>query len=240
MSLILSDVEVQSLFQNYQLWQLAGLGGWQNKVSGSLLPVRQFWAALLVSCHSFACGTDHISQLCIMSGNRKQKTDLFFHSHDGRYEPVASISSEWIDIRPATQEGKQTSRNLPIPTKGQNLTRHPWKMLIAMEGPSLTWVVILSIRHGQNSAVGTRSKGSSSAGMFFKKKLLSVYAASWLVVHIFFKTLCLLYASSERCLQPQVCVNKSWLFVWLALFPYPTLTLPKHHKHLFFISWNVE
>ena len=76
--------------------------------------LRQFLAALLLSCRSFACRTDHISQLRIMLWKDKaenSRTDegknlLLLFSHDD--SSLEITSSEPVDNRLTIQEGKQT------------------------------------------------------------------------------------------------------------------------------------
>ena len=80
----------------------------------------QFPATLLVSLHSFVCGTDHISYFSIMLRKTMQKTDFLFsfllpHSHDDSFEPVPFASSEPVDNRLPTEEGKQTKSCIRVP-----------------------------------------------------------------------------------------------------------------------------
>ena len=91
--------------------------GWVtlSEVSGSSLPT------LISSCIScfqlLICMQEW--PLC----KRLQKTDLFGCSHDSSSELVLPTSSEPVDNRPPTQEGKP-AWNLPVSVKDQDLTRH--------------------------------------------------------------------------------------------------------------------
>ena len=64
-----------------------------------------------------------MSQLGIMLRKTMQKSLIcfLFGSHDDSSGPVPSTSSELVDDRLSTQEGKQA---LPVPVKGPDLTRH--------------------------------------------------------------------------------------------------------------------
>ena len=69
---------VKSIVRRHQLWQLWGQERWHQTRSVVVHCLCQFPAALLVFCHWFAVGTDHISQLSIMSWKTVQKTlELF-------------------------------------------------------------------------------------------------------------------------------------------------------------------
>ena len=88
--------------------------------------LRQFQHALLVSHCSFVCGTDHFLQLGTVSQNTVQKSlTSFSHSHDDRFEPVPSTSSESVDNRLSTQEGKQTSQESVSTCKGPRPNQAP-------------------------------------------------------------------------------------------------------------------
>ena len=65
---------------------------------------------------------------------KKTQTFFFFYSGDGSSKPVPSSSSETVDNRLSTQEGKQTIRNLPVPAK---IWCNQWKMFTAMAGLEL-------------------------------------------------------------------------------------------------------
>ena len=131
--------------------------GWVmlDEVGGSSLPVSVS-IPLLVSHCSFACGTDHTSQLSVL-----QKTSA--HSHEGGSEPVPSTRSEPVYNRPLTQEGK-SARNLPMPAKGWDVTRHWWKCWLPWRAPS-SWlpnVMLLSVELADNSAVGVSGRISAT------------------------------------------------------------------------------
>ena len=70
------------------------------------------------------------------ANDNAENSDLVFHSHDRSSEPVPSASSKLVDIRPPTQEGKQTSQESacvskrPIPKRLKNVQN-------AMEGTKL-------------------------------------------------------------------------------------------------------
>ena len=53
-----------------------------------------------------------------------------FCSHDSS-KPAPSTSSELVDDRLPTQEGKQTSQKSVVPVNCWDVTRHWWKMLTA-------------------------------------------------------------------------------------------------------------
>ena len=80
-------------------------------------------------------------------------------------------------------------------------------MLIAMEGPRLKDPKCDVIRQACTQLWSTCDRlnfNNTSTGLFLKIFLKVVNVCSLhLVVHIFFKTLCLLYASSKKCMQPQ-------------------------------------
>ena len=65
---------VKLVVRNYALWQLPGQGGWHRMRSVVIHCLHQLPAALLVPCHSFACGTDHILQLSVLSWRTMRKT----------------------------------------------------------------------------------------------------------------------------------------------------------------------
>ena len=86
--------------------------GWVTlyEVSGSSLPTSV--SGCITSFPPLICMRDnHILQLSIMLQKTMQKTcELFFYGRDGSSEIVPSTSSEPVDIRLPTQEGKQTSQ----------------------------------------------------------------------------------------------------------------------------------
>ena len=101
---------VKSFVRTHQLWQLWGQGRWHQMRSVVVRCLPQFPAALLVSCSSFACGTDHITQLSIMLWKTMQKIlSCFFGSCGDNSKPVLSTGSEPVDNRPPTKEDKQES-----------------------------------------------------------------------------------------------------------------------------------
>ena len=70
-------------------------------------------ATLLVSCLSFACGTNCISQLKVVLQKIVQMLFIYF-SCDDHSKLVPSTSSEPVDNNLPIQEGKQ-ARNLQVP-----------------------------------------------------------------------------------------------------------------------------
>ena len=72
----------------------------------------QFLATLLDSRHSFACETNHISQLRIMSWKTTQRTLTCFSpcNCDDNSQSVPLTSSGQVDKTPSTWEGKETSQ----------------------------------------------------------------------------------------------------------------------------------
>ena len=65
-----------------------------------------------------------------------QKTlTWFFCSHDDSFEPILFTSSE--PVGHLLKKVNKLARNLAVPVKGPDLTKHQWKMLIALESPKL-------------------------------------------------------------------------------------------------------
>ena len=94
--------------------------------------------SLVVTCRSFAGGTDHISQLSILLWKTVQKMlTSFYYSHDDSSEPYISTGSETVDFRPPNQVGKQTCRESANTNERSRFNQAWVKMLIAMEGPKL-------------------------------------------------------------------------------------------------------
>ena len=123
----------------YELWKLPGQGGWHqlNEVSGSSLPVSV--SGRITSFLLFICmqGWPHFT---VQHNVAKDKAEnwlflILFCSCDDSSKPLPSTSSELVDNRPPTQEGNQTSQESA--NASQNLNRHQWEMLTAMEGPKL-------------------------------------------------------------------------------------------------------
>ena len=153
LSLSFSDVGVWSWFlKHFSFVSCQGRWHWTRSVVVQGLP--QLLATLLVFCHAFACGINHISQLSIMLQKKtRQKTlSLVFFSCFfpvmiilnsftilNSFKPVPSASSEPVDNRPPTQEGKQTSQESASTSKRLRSNQAPVKTLIAsaMEGPDL-------------------------------------------------------------------------------------------------------
>ena len=109
---------VRLVVRTYQFWQLPGQGGWHWTMSVVGHSLHQFSATLLVSCCSFACRTDNISQHSIMLQKTPQKTQrwpeivykFIYFSCDDRSKPVPSTSSELVDNRLPIRDGKQTNK----------------------------------------------------------------------------------------------------------------------------------
>ena len=102
----------KSVVKTYQLWQLPGQGGWQELEWGQWLFTLCSWflAALLISLHLFASRTDQIHSSA--SGHKRCRKLTFFCFVVviilNQFLP--STSSEPVNIRLPTQEGKQTSQ----------------------------------------------------------------------------------------------------------------------------------
>ena len=129
---------VKLVVRRYELWHLPGWEGHVKEDSGSWMPKS-------VSCHvtSFLPFIGIWDQLHFAAQLHVAKVRLYCCCSFGNsFEPAHSTNSEPIDISLPAQEG-----NLPVAlaAKGPGLTRHEWKMLIAMEGPKL--------RDTENSAV---------------------------------------------------------------------------------------
>ena len=143
--------------RTYKLWQLC-----QARVV-VVHCLHQFLAALLVSCCSFVCGTDHILQLSTMSWKsiRKTRTFLFFCFciYDDSFQPVPFTNSKLVDSRLPTQEGKQTSHT-SASTSEWPRSNQAVVIFFFFSGriPSsrIPNTVLLSIRLVHNTAVGTR------------------------------------------------------------------------------------
>ena len=107
---------VKSVVRMYQLWQLPGQSGWYQMRSMVLHCSCQFLATLLVSHHSFACRTDHISQLSIISWKRMQKPWLVFFTVVmivlNQLLPLA-LTLNWKAISHLVKP----AMNLPVPVK---------------------------------------------------------------------------------------------------------------------------
>ena len=130
---------VKSVVRMYQLWQLPGQSGWHQMRSVVLHCPCQFLATLPVSHYSFACRTDHISQLSIISWKRMQKPWLFISFFTvvmivlNRFLPLA-LTLNWLAISHLVKKVNKPAMNLPVPVKVWDLTG-TGKMLIFMEGP---------------------------------------------------------------------------------------------------------
>ena len=85
---------------------------WHRMRSVIIHGLCQFLATLLDSRHSFACETNHISQLRIMSWKTTQRTlTCFFPCNcDDNSQPVPLTSSGQVDKTRSTWEGKETSQ----------------------------------------------------------------------------------------------------------------------------------
>ena len=113
---------VKSFVRTHQLWQLWGQGRWRQMRSVVVRCLPQFPAALLVSCHLFACGTDHISQLSIMLWKTMQKTlSCFFGSCDDILNQFFPLALSRLTIGHLQ---KKINRNLQVPAKVWGLIRH--------------------------------------------------------------------------------------------------------------------
>ena len=186
---------------------------WQRVTTNVGHCLRQFPAALLVSRRSFPCRTHHILQFSILSRKTTQKTltclknknknkkNLF---RDYSSKPVLSTSSKPVDIRPPTQDGKQTSQESASTSERPRSNQAPViKMLTAMEGPKLEVAECSAVIRQARTEFFSRCKRLNmnyvSAGLFFFLNSLSVCVASCLVVcslfSFSFKTLRLLYVS---------------------------------------------
>ena len=82
--------------------------------------VVPFPAALLVSCHWSARRTDHILQLS-MSWKTMQKTLTWVFFHSQEFIPLALSC---LIIGCLFKMANKQARNLPVPVKGWDLTRH--------------------------------------------------------------------------------------------------------------------
>ena len=94
-----------------------------NEVSGSLLSTSV--SGHITSFPLFSCMPAHFAARHNVAKNNAENSDLFFslHSCDDSSEPVPSTGSESVNNRLPTQKGKP-ARNLQVPAKGQDLTRH--------------------------------------------------------------------------------------------------------------------
>ena len=136
----------------YQLWQLPGQGGWHWTRSAAVHCLHLFSAALLVSRHSFACGTDpHFAAQHSVAKDTAENSGLwFFCSSDGSSEPVPFTSSEPLDHRLPTQEGKETIQEAASTCKSPRSSQAP--------SLGIQKVVLLAFGLAQNSAVGARGR----------------------------------------------------------------------------------
>ena len=115
--------------------------GWVtwNEVDGSLLPTSV--SGRMTSFLPFICMRDRlhfIAQHNFVKDNRQSwpfffslksetKMTAFFYSHDGTFKPVPCISSELIDNRLPSQEGKQSNQKSLSTSERQRFNQAPVK-----------------------------------------------------------------------------------------------------------------
>ena len=96
-------------------------GGWHWMRSVVVHFLRQFLAAALVSCCSCMCGTDHISQLCILSLKTNQRTQTLLFI----FVVMMLVLNQFLPL--ALSLLKKVNK----PARDQ-----PGRILIAREGPT--------------------------------------------------------------------------------------------------------
>ena len=112
LSLSVSDVWVWRRllirFRMYQLWQLLGQGRWHWMFNAYEYDYVSFWPLICIwDRPHFA------ARIMLWKTMQKNQIFFFFRSHDidsSKPFPSSSTSSEHVDNRPPTQEGKQTSQ----------------------------------------------------------------------------------------------------------------------------------
>ena len=148
--------------RTYRLWQIYVRPEQvtSNEVSGSSLPtgVCQFpavyWHAGPATCCSLACHERQCRKLWLVLFS------FLFCSHDHSSETAPYTSSEPVDNRPFTQEGKQTCQESASTSKRLRYNQAPVKNVDChrlVKGPKLddtksSSVTVLSIGLAQNSA----------------------------------------------------------------------------------------
>ena len=95
-----------------------------NEINGSSLPSSVF--SHITSFPPFICMQDH-PHFTAQYGVAKDKSKFSafcFHSHDDSFEPVPFTSSELVDNSGLLKKVNNPARNLQVPAKSHNLTRH--------------------------------------------------------------------------------------------------------------------
>ena len=114
--------------------------------------LHQFSATLLVSCCSFACRTDNISQHSIMLQKTPQKINadlkffiINFFSCDDRSKPVPSTSSEPVDNRLPIRDGKQTNKQSVNTSRSLRSNQAPLRNVDCNGGSRILTAELVSI-----------------------------------------------------------------------------------------------
>ena len=148
-SVCLSDVRVQSWLSKHLFCQTRV--GDLKQDQWVVQCLHQFLALLSVFCHSFACRTDHISQLSIMSSKNAENwlfqgfwaffSSVIFHRHSGddSFDHFLPLALSWLTLGCLLKNwrSKQTNQESASTSKSTGSNLALAKMLIVIEGPKL-------------------------------------------------------------------------------------------------------
>ena len=156
------EVSCQNTVNSWQAW----VGdNWTRSVV--VLCLHQFLVALPASHCSHVCRTDHILKPSIATRHERLCRKLgpvFFIVVMTVLNQFLPPTLSWLTIGCLLKKVNKPARNLPVPVKGRDLTRHQWKMLpIVTEGLKLDdtesrTVICLACT---DSAVGVRGRSST-------------------------------------------------------------------------------
>ena len=119
----------------------------------------------------------HFSVQHYVTKDNAENLDLFvcvFHLRGGVVlQQFLPLAVSWLTIDCLYRKVNKSARNLWVPAKDPDLTRHQWKMLITMKGPKLNDTECSAVIHQFCTEICNRHKKQNCnwicAGFFFKK-----------------------------------------------------------------------